>query len=719
LTPGGARPRIDALLLAMAALALVVLSGYVLIVAAGPLVTDDLWWHLAIGGVYAREGPWPDGEPLLHTAHADAPVQQEWLFGVLAFAVDQSLGFHGLRAVHVLALAALLAFVFRLCRRAGGSILAACFGTSLFVVLSWFRLFQLRADLVSIPLALGVFALLLEREQPPSWRRVAFFVALCALWANLHALFAIGLLLVGAALGALPLRALLRLRLPEAERAAVAGEGARARRLGAALGLGFLASALNPRGFAQHVTFLTASREHGIWRIHDDWTPFDPFAFDYTTVAVSRLAWVATDALLVAFALAAAFALVRFLLRPSRRAFEAFDPVLFALGCAGVVALLVSIRFLWLGLFPLLFVLRALHSRAGEGGAARAVQVGFAAVSVALAAAFPFWTPWRELRAFQPAFGREWLVTPYVGDKYHLEGVRFLRDTGLEGNLFNKYPMGGFLDYWVAPRLRTFVDGRTEHYPTEVLEEYSAVNLMRGTRPGESFVALLERRRVDVFFGTGPPTGIWRDAALYTAEHLRGVPGWLLVQRAADHAIYLRADERNRENRARVSAWYAREGVPFDPQRGLDVARVVDERPDWAVAHRMLPRGWDELRARAEAGDFPALDGVARAYCLLGLYERSLPLDARALELRPNTKEPRRRQVYALLRLGRLEEAQAAARALIGLDPADPRSRAAAQVAERTARQDAALAQFPLIDDAERARLAATLAKPPILERAR
>jgi hypothetical protein len=728
-TPGGVRARSDAPLVAAALPALLVLASCLLVVAAGPLVTDDLWWHLAIGEVYAQQGPWPDGDPLLHTAHADAPVQHEWLFGVAVHAVQRASGFFGLRVAHGLLVAGILALAFRLCRREGGSLLAGCFGASVFVVLAWWRLFQLRPDLASIPAALALWPLLLRSETPPSWTRVAAFAGLCALWANLHSLFLVGLLLLAAGLAGMPLRAALARRLPAAERAAEATGAARARRLAAALALGLAASALNPRGFAQHLTFLTSSREAGIWRVHDEWTPFHPFSLDYTTAAVSLLSWLVTDALLLGFAICAALALAGFWRAPDRRRLAACDPVLLALGCAGAVALLVSVRFLWLGIFPLLFVLRALRVLAAGGAARRAVPLALAAASVALAAAFPFATAWREVRGLQPADPRAWLSTPFVADKYHPQGVRFLLETGLEGNLFNKYPMGGFLEFWLAPRLRAFVDGRTEHYPSEVLAEYSALNLLRGTRPGESFVELLERRRVDIFFGTGPPSGIWRDAVLYTAEHLSGVQGWLLVERAADHAIYLRDDARNRENLARVAAWYQHQGVPFDAQRGLDVARVVDERPDWAVANRMLPRGWDELVARAEAGDFAALDAVGRSLALLGLYARALEVDARALALRPEAKAPRRRQVYALLRLGRVEEARARAAALLALDPADPGSRAAARVARLYAERigagggarasggpvaapEAPLAQFPLLDDAERREVALALVQP-------
>ena len=56
----------------------------VLIVCGRPLDRTDIWFHLKMGEVYATEGLWPSEDPMLHTAEGRAPVQHEWLFGVLA-----------------------------------------------------------------------------------------------------------------------------------------------------------------------------------------------------------------------------------------------------------------------------------------------------------------------------------------------------------------------------------------------------------------------------------------------------------------------------------------------------------------------------------------------------------------------------------------------------------------------------------------------------------
>jgi tetratricopeptide (TPR) repeat protein len=266
--------------------------------------------------------------------------------------------------------------------------------------------------------------------------------------------------------------------------------------------------------------------------------------------------------------------------------------------------------------------------------------------------------------------------------------VRFLQQTRVEGKLFNRYTMGGFLGYWLSPRLRTFVDGR---YPAaEILREYFRINRQREVRPGESSLEALDRRRVDFFFGVGFPVAGQR---VYTTALLERARGWRLVHRTLDHAIYLRANARNRENLSRIAAYYRREGVPFESESGLDPMAVIRARPEWAAARRMLPRRYAERLAEHESPDpaarFRSLDYLGWVYAFLGSYADQLEMDRQAIALRPEAKAVRRRLVYGLLRLDRRAEAIDVARELLRLDPGDPRSavfeRVAIEVAERKA----------------------------------
>jgi len=700
----------------IAVLACSLLVALLIYLAGRPLDTSDTWWHLKMGEVYASQGLWPDGDPLLHTAHADAPVQHEWLFGVVLYAIQRASGFYGLRVVHALAVSAILWFGFALFRRregrGHGALARACLATSLFVTLSWWRLFQLRPDLLSIAAVFLLYHLLLESPEPPSRRRVAAATALMLVWANVHSLFALGFALLVAALLGLLLQSLLESRRrPVSEYASAGNSGRpRARQLALALALGALASLLNPRGVKQHLTFLTSSSETGIWFVRDEWTHFDPFRWGhYAQSSVSFTSWLAMDLLMGLFFLGSAAALVAYLRRPSRAALERFDPVLFGLGLASIAAILVSVRFLWLSFFPLLYLLQ-LDRSAPVTRAVRARAWVTAAACVALLVAF-FGAGGFERDAARPS---AYLSRPYSLAEYHVFGVRFLAATGVEGNLFNGYSEGGFLGYWLAPKLRTFIDSRTEHYERKVISDYTLVNRQRGGRPGQSFLDVLDENRVDLFFGSGLPAQ--RDLfnrAAYTTAHLEGAPGWVPVFRTVEEAIYLRKTERNRANLERIAAYYGREGVPFDLERGLDVEAVIEARPDWAITHHMLPKYYEHLLRESRNADperrFRALDQLGYAYAALGAYRSQLAVDREAKALRPRAKSPRRRLVYGLLHLGRQVRALAEARALYDLDPKDPRSK----IFLRTARslrprvkgfspaRNRAVGELPLLASAE------------------
>lgn len=659
----------------IAALSLALVCGWLLYLCGRPLATSDLWWHLAMGEVYATQGPWPaGGDPLLFTAHADAPVQHEWLFGVAVYAVEKALGYQGLRALHVLLVAGCLALALSSFRRSSRSFETAALATLVFTLLASWRFVQLRPDLVSIPAALALHRLLLEPEAGPGARRIALAALLVLVWVNVHSLFAVGLLLLAAGLAGALGEAVLAARLAPGSDASRRARG-RAGRLAAALALCGLASLANPRGLRQHLTFLTSSRESAIWEVADEWRRFDPLSWRGLGHSLGPGEWLLADlvlALALALAVVAGLRLVR---RRSPEALRDAAPVHAALAFAGAVALLASVRFLWLAAFPLLYAL-AFERRLAPGAGQRVAALAAGACAL-LALAWPQSNTPRRFGPEAPPPGPGYLA-PAVNDfKFHGDAVRFLEETGLEGRLFNTYRLGGYLGYRLAPRLRTFIDSRTEHYPTEVYLEYSRIVERRGERPGEDFRALLDRRGVDVFLGVGiPPT---RPGRPFTAAHLEGSPGWLLVSRSIRHAIWLRRGERNARNLARVVAWYRREGVPFDPARGLDVERVLREQPGWAETHHMQLPGYPTWQRERDDPDpdlrFRARVGLARNLVLLGVYRAALPLAREATALRPDAKPAWRELAYALLRLGRHAEGLAAAESLLAIAPDDARSR--------------------------------------------
>jgi tetratricopeptide (TPR) repeat protein len=161
------------------------------------------------------------------------------------------------------------------------------------------------------------------------------------------------------------------------------------------------------------------------------------------------------------------------------------------------------------------------------------------------------------------------------------------------------------------------------------------------------------------------------------------------------HGIYLRTNERNRENLRRIATYYQEQGVPFDPREGLDVSAVIRTRPDWAMAHGMVPEDYlaslTERQSRSFSVRFRALQNLGVTYALVGAYHDQIEIDREAKALRPRAKQPRLRLVYGLLRLDRAEGALAEARELYAIDPRDPRGALFLRVAREYARRRALL----------------------------
>jgi hypothetical protein len=569
---------------AVAVLALLALAVPLLALVGRPLATDDTWWHLAMGALYSAEGLAPQNDPLLFTTGARVPVPHEWLFQVAIHHVKGLAGFAGLRVVHVAAVAGILVCVAATFRRAGASLGVAAVGTLVFTSLSWFRLIQLRPDLVSVAAVLGVYALLLQGDGPPSWRRVGAALLLLALWANAHSVFAVGVaLLLAALLGALLWAALVRAVPGSREQPARQRNAALARRLTAALGLAVVVTALNPRGFDQHLTFFAEADAGAIWQLRDDFLRYDPLRPVWGNAAFSPLSWGLYDALLIAFAASALAAGLAFAHRRSLAALRVLDPVHLGLGAAAIVASIVAVRFHWLSVFPLLYLIR----RHGAAIARSRLAVwALAAAGVALAVVMP---RANGFAAFAAEVAREerGYRAPWMDRRYCGSGARFLEDARLEGHLYNPFNLGGFLGYRVAPRLRTFIDGRLDHVPPLVLDDYRTLRRASLVGPTQRLRDLLDRWQVDLFFADAFPESEYPGRQ--SGFHLRRQPDWIPVYASGTHAIYVRKHERNRRNLDRVAAYYREREIPFDRERGLDVGRVLRAWPASPPWRRWLP----------------------------------------------------------------------------------------------------------------------------------
>jgi hypothetical protein len=653
---------LPALPAALTHLAFAVLAALLLVAAGQPLFTDDAWWHLALGRAYAEQGPWLAEDPLLFTAERP-PAPAAWLSDLALYGVWYTGGFLGLRITHVATLAGILLLAWSVLRRGTGSPMMASLGTGVFVVLGAYRLFQLRPELFTIAATLALYRLLLEGGDPPSRRRIAAAVVLLAVWANAHGAFLLGPVLLAAALAGLLIQVPLRgTGLSESERI-------RAARLATALVAGLLATLANPAGISQLLPYFTAGVDTpALARVVDDWARFRPLALPVSDLPPTPLAWVLIWVLAVLTPVAALRCVRSWRRGAGGEAGPGVDPALLGIAGASLLALLVAVRLSWLALFPMLLVAAAQRAtpRSVLGTPRRA---GALAASL-LVPGFLWAGDWPLISGALQSWPQ--YLQPYGTRKYHGHAVRMLEETGLQGNLVTDYELGGFIGFWLAPGLRTFVNG-TLNYPGPVHDAYTAIRARRGSLPGEGFLELLDRYEVDVFLGTRlPQVRVANRPWHYTTSHLEGAPGWIPVFRNLDSAVYLRANPRNRANLERVIHYYGERGVPFDAELGFSAAEVI-RSPAWAARHGLVPIDFAALDAAARDWN-PAvrrtdLDRLADTYAALGLYEHAARLDRRTLASAPGDIRARRRLVWSLLRLQSTDEALAQAEILAGAPP--------------------------------------------------
>lgn len=693
-----------------------------LLAALGPLATDDLWWHLSLGRLYAESGPWLDGDPRLHSA-AGAPHPNAWLFDLALYGMERLAGLNALRGVHAGLVGVILLVAWRLLRRVSGSRLVASLGSGAFAVLAMYRLLQLRPSLATILITLLLLGRIFELRERRAPRRALAACALCALWANLHPGFVLGPVLFGVAAGGCLVVPLVT----DPSRAKeLRGPAARLALTGL---LALVATGFNPDAFGAHANYLGAGAESAAEAfVVDEWKAFPAFALPLSNVPPTPAAWAGFWLLLLATPAAALHASLRRGPRPGRITGRAMDdddrtttttprarrpdPVLLALAGPGLLAPFLAIRFLWLAILPLLLLASMAGDGEAEQHASRRGGKWMAAIAaLALLAAVPTASAWRIL---SPRLERAAYGDAYDADRYYAHAVWFLADTGVEGRLYHPYFMGGFLEYWLGPRLRMMVDGSL-NFPHATLEDYSRIQTFSPDEDGGDPRRLLDRHGIDFFVGVGLPIEPrpgrpWR----YTTTHLARSTDWMLVYRGLRSAVYMRRAPRNEANLDRIADWYARAGVPFDRQQGIDVRSVLDRSTGWAIENGMAPIDYPQLVAAAERAR-PRMRAIARdrlawTWAALGLYAQALDLDA-SVATEPSASRRafenarHRRRIWCLLALDRRQDLLDAAEAL----ESDASATAASPGVDAETALVATARRYAGIEDPlERDRLAAT-----------
>ncbi|MFO8006288.1 MAG: hypothetical protein R6V05_00975 [Candidatus Brocadiia bacterium] len=449
----------------------------------GPLVAYDLWWHLRAGEIILSEGAVPQADPFSYTAAGAPWVYHSWLSGVVLHLVHRAAGLAGIVGLRVALITLALMIAWVTARRRGVS-------AALASVLVLVACLQLRVRALARPYLFSFvlftsFAWLLWRccgqqdaddESPASlaaylWGgrgRLLALPFLTVLWANLHAGFLSGILLLGCfgvgemvrlgtGRGGPYLRRLLR---------EPCGARFRAMFLAGVLCLG--ASLVTPHGpGALLYSFRLLSEVQLLGQIKE-WQPM-PLAGHYAVfwgvaalggVIMLRSLWFAA--------------------RGGRLRGEAGVYVTDLLLFGGFALLAIQSRrhLAWVLLLTPALLGRHLPVERGGSVERPTRRRLYAAAVYVLAAGVGVWP---LARAWPPRPEPSQEVTP-VG------ACDFIESQRLDYRFYNTYEWGGYLIYRFWPAMRVFIDGRCLVYGDELIGQ-----ALRVERGGEGWRQVLDR----------------------------------------------------------------------------------------------------------------------------------------------------------------------------------------------------------------------------------
>lgn len=162
----------------------------------------------------------------------------------------------------------------------------------------------------------------------------------------------------------------------------------------------------------------------------------------------------------------------------------------------------------------------------------------------------------------------------------------FIDDAQLSGNLFTDPAWSSYLIFRHYPAVKTARDTRTLLHRTF----YEEVSRLYGRYGMEAWSILL--RNLSEETDLALISSLRSEAALNPRE-------WMVIFENNHTTLALRKNHKNAENLRRVSAYYQRQGVPFDGARGYQIREVVEAAPAWFNKHReKMPWGrWPEPAA--------------------------------------------------------------------------------------------------------------------------
>jgi tetratricopeptide (TPR) repeat protein len=620
------RPRLLSPFVGLLLLAHLVLSGFF------PISSEDTWWHLKGGELYVSSRSLPAQDPFAFTTGGREWIHYSWAADILFYLVYRATGLDGLVLLRLGLFLVIALLLYRILRGCGLDPSAAMLLVFVASLTLRFRLL-IRPEILGFLLLLAILAILLRLQAAPPHAAYLLLPVQVA-WINVHGSALFGLALPGLVLVANLLPGTWgepgwgRLRLDQA----------RLRHLGATVVCLPLVSLLNPHGAS---TLLFPFRQNRMMRLEwfTEWMPvwrlpeIDPTWWEVV---------VAFGVVLVAFVTVSTLLLIR-----ERR----LDPmgwgIVLSMGAYAVLRNRAVPHFV-LAVLPLLalaIVRLAEHLRTrGSGASSRWLQpAGALACVVVLGASVVDQTVLSS--RFQHGFGLR-------ANFFPAGAAAFLERHRLDGRIFNAYEFGGYLIWRRWPANQVLIDGR---YDAILFDEAVLESYIQAHRSPEALDKITQAYGVQILVASAKP-GRQMVSVI-------GHPAWARVYWDP------------------VAEVYIRRGGPHGDLIVAHEYRLTGPAPDtgYLASYRRNPARWEQAMAelRRAVAENPenvmAWLGLAQEYRVAGpsALERRLDALTRAATLMasaPAIGRVHAERAEALLQIGRLDEARAAAQLALRQD---------------------------------------------------
>ncbi|HYE64472.1 MAG TPA: hypothetical protein VD966_02750 [Pyrinomonadaceae bacterium] len=176
-----------------------VLMLVLFMLATRPVIDPDFWWHLRTGQYIFETGTIPHTDPFSATRFGLEWVTHEWLSEVFIYAIHQTLGFGGLVVIFSLIITAALWIAYQRCAERAGHPYVIGFALIL-CALTASPTWGVRPQVFSFLFASIFLAVLDSFVRQGNSRLIWSLAPLMVLWVNMHAGFALGLVLIALAI---------------------------------------------------------------------------------------------------------------------------------------------------------------------------------------------------------------------------------------------------------------------------------------------------------------------------------------------------------------------------------------------------------------------------------------------------------------------------------------------------------------------------------------